>query len=56
MLDESRTAYETLRTEFYRVEKKATAVGAEAEKLREDLELAREANRGLETTHRRTHQ
>ena len=43
MLDESRTAYETLRTEFYRIEKQATAVGAEAEKLRVDLELAHEA-------------
>ena len=56
MLDESRTAYETLRTEFYRIEKQATAVGAEAEKLRVDLELAHEANRALETTHRRTQQ
>jgi chromosome segregation ATPase len=50
MLDESRTAYETLRTEFYRVDKQATAAGAEAEKLRVDLELAHEANRALETT------
>jgi crescentin len=50
MLDESRTAYETLRTEFYRIDKQATAAGAEAEKLRVDLELAREANRAFETT------
>ncbi len=35
MLDESRTAYETLRTEFYPIEKKAIAPGTEAEKLRE---------------------
>jgi chromosome segregation ATPase len=39
-----------LRTEFYRIEKQATAGGAEAEKLRVDLELAHEANRALETT------
>ena len=50
MLDKSRTAYETLRTEFYRIDKQATAAGAEAEKLRVDLELAREANRAFETT------
>jgi crescentin len=50
MLAEARTAYETLRTEFYQVEKKATALEAEAEKLREDLELSRETNRALEST------
>jgi crescentin len=50
MLNESRAAYDTLRTEFYQVEKKATALEAEVEKLREDLELARESNRGLEST------
>ncbi len=50
MLSESRTAYDTLRTEFYQVERKATALEAETEKLREDLELARESNRGLEST------
>src|ERR1700692_1289381 len=50
MLEESRAAYETLRTEFYQIEKKATTVEAEAEKLRIDLELARESNRGLEST------
>lgn len=50
MLAESRTSYETLRTEFYQIERKATALESEAEKLREDLELARELNRGLEST------
>ena len=49
-LDESRTAYETLRTEFYQVEKKATTLEAEAEKLRIDLELTHESNRALEGT------
>ena len=39
MLAEARTAYDTLRTEFYQVEKKAIALESEAEKLREDLEL-----------------
>ena len=34
MLDESRAAYEALRTEFYQIEKKATALEAEAERLR----------------------
>ena len=51
MLNESRAAYETLRTEFYRVEKKATAFETDAEKLRIDLELARESNRALESAH-----
>ena len=50
MLNESRAAYETLRTEFYQIEKKATTLEAEAEKLRDDLELARESNRALEST------
>lgn len=50
MLAESRTAYETLRTEFYQIERRATALEAEVEKLREDLELARETSRGLEST------
>ena len=49
-LNESRTAYETLRTEFYQVEKKATTLEAEAEKLRIDLELAQESNRAFEGT------
>ena len=51
MLNESRAAYETLRTEFYRVEKKATALETDSEKLRIDLELARESNRALESAH-----
>jgi crescentin len=50
MLNESRASYETLRTEFYQLEKKATAIEAEAERLRIDLELTREVNRGLEST------
>ncbi len=50
MLAESRAAYDTLRTEFYQIERKATALENESEKLREDLELARESGRGLEST------
>jgi chromosome segregation ATPase len=50
MLNESRGAYETLRSEFYRVDKQATALGTDAEKLRIDLEVARESNRLLEAT------
>jgi crescentin len=49
MLNEARAAYDTLRTEFYQVEKKATALETEVEKLREDIELSRESNRGLES-------
>lgn len=49
MLAEARTAYENLRTDFYQVDRKATALEAEVEKLREDLELSREANCGLES-------
>jgi len=49
MLGEARTSYETLRTEFYQVEKKATILEADLERLREDLELSREANRALES-------
>ena len=55
MLAEARTAYETLRTEYYQIEKKATAIEAEAEKLREDLELSRESNRALGKRAPRTH-
>lgn len=50
MLDESRTAYETLRNEFYQVEKKATTLEAESEKLRIELDLARETIRAHEST------
>ncbi len=49
MLAESRTAYETLRAEFYEIERKATALEAEAERLRENLELASETVRALES-------
>ena len=50
MLNELRAAYEALRTEYYQIEKKATSLEAEAERLRTDLELARESNRGLESS------
>ena len=50
MLEESRKSYETLRTEFYAIEKKATALEAESGRLREDLELASENGRALEST------
>lgn len=43
MLNEARAAYDTLRAEFYQVEKRATALETEVEKLREDLELSRES-------------
>jgi chromosome segregation ATPase len=49
MLSEARSSYDTLRTEFYQVERKATALEAEVERLREDLELSRETRRGLES-------
>jgi crescentin len=50
MLAEARNSYDTLRSEFYQIEKKAIALGSEVEKLREDLELLRESNRSLEST------
>ncbi len=50
MLNESRTAYDTLRTELYKVEKTASALAAEAEKLRDELEVSRESNRAMEST------
>jgi crescentin len=49
MLSEARSSYDTLRTEFYQVERKATALETEVERLREDLELSRETGRGLES-------
>ena len=49
MLAESRAAYETLRGEFYEIEIKATALESEADRLRENLELANESNRSLES-------
>src|ERR1044071_8220510 len=48
-LTESRAAYDKLRSDVYQVEKRATLLGSENERLREDLELAREAVRGLES-------
>jgi crescentin len=50
MLNESRTAYETLRGEFYRVDKQATELVGDVEKLRIDVEVTREANRIHEAT------
>ena len=49
MLTEARASYETLRTEFYQIERKATVLEAEVERLREDLELSRETGRALES-------
>ena len=49
MLTEARTSYETLRTEFYQIERKSTVLEAGGERLREDLELARETGRALES-------
>jgi crescentin len=48
-LAESREAYDKLRNDIYQIEKRATLLGSENERLREDLELARETARGLET-------
>jgi len=50
MLNESRATYDTLRTELYQVEKTASALASEAEKLRDELEVSRESNRALEST------
>lgn len=47
-LAESRTAYDTLRSQYYQIEKKATLLDTENSRLREDLELTREAVRSLE--------
>jgi chromosome segregation ATPase len=48
-LGESRATADTLRAQFYSVEKKATLLETQNERLREDLELAREQVRGLES-------
>src|SRR5690242_5037575 len=48
-LAESRGAYETLRADFYKIEKRASFLESENGRLREDLELARESARGLES-------
>jgi chromosome segregation ATPase len=48
-LDEQRSAYDTLCSEFYATEKRATHLAAEAEKLRGDLEMSRENGRALES-------
>ncbi|MBV9556112.1 MAG: hypothetical protein JO254_03455 [Pseudolabrys sp.] len=49
MLAESRAAYDTLRGEFYQIERRATLLETESARLREDLELSRETARGLES-------
>ncbi len=49
-LSESQAAYDTLRKECYDVEKKATALEIESERLRDELEFSREAARGLENS------
>jgi crescentin len=49
MLEEARASYETLREDFYEVEKRATALEAEAGRVREDLEISREQGRALES-------
>jgi crescentin len=48
-LDESRAAYDKLRADVYQVERRATFLESENARLREDLELARETARGLES-------
>jgi crescentin len=48
-LAESRAAYDKLRADVYQVEKRATLLDSENQRLREDLELARETVRGLES-------
>jgi crescentin len=48
-LAESRAAYDKLRADVYQVEKRATLLESENTRLREDLELARETVRGLES-------
>lgn len=48
-LAESRAAYDKLRADVYQVEKRATLLESENARLREDLELARETVRGLES-------
>jgi crescentin len=48
-LAESRSAYEKLRADVYQVEKRATLLESENGRLREDLELARETARSLES-------
>ena len=50
MMNKSRATYDTLRSELYNVEKTASALAAEAEKLRDELEVSRESNRALEST------
>jgi crescentin len=48
-LSDAQAAYETLRAEFYAIEKRATVLEAETEKQRESIERARETNHVLES-------
>jgi crescentin len=49
-LDEGRAAYDNLRAEYYEVEKKAAGYERDNERLREELEVAQQIGRSLETT------
>jgi chromosome segregation ATPase len=49
-LDEGRAAYDTLRAEYYDVEKKAAAYERDNERLREELDGAQHVGRSLEAT------
>ncbi len=50
MLEEARASHDGLRNEFYQIERRASSLDADVERLREDLEAAHEANRSLEST------
>jgi crescentin len=50
VLDETRAAYEALQTECYEVERKAASLERDNERLREEVELAQQTGRTLETT------
>ena len=49
-LDEGRAAYDTLRAEYYDVEKKAAGYERDNERLRDELEVAQQIGRSLEAT------
>jgi crescentin len=49
-LDEGRAAYDTLRAEYYEVEKKAAGYERDNERLRDELEVAQQIGRSLEAT------
>jgi chromosome segregation ATPase len=48
-LNETRSANESMRTELHQLEKKASSLQTENERLRDDLELAQQTTRGLES-------